>query len=310
MAHEIENMMYVGSKPWHNLGVPFITAPSIDEAIVAAGLNWNVSLKDLVIQGTDTLVEAKATVRDSDNSVLGVVGDSYKVLQNTEAFKFFQPFLDANEATLECAGSLRQGKRVFVLAKLKRDPMTIVKGDDVEKYILLSNSHDGTMAVRVGFTPIRVVCANTLRVAIGSDKSSLIRVKHSNQMHYNLDLIRDIMNTANASFEATAEQYRLLASKDINSHDLEKYVKRVFEIKDDVNSSLLNKIIPLFEKGRGNDMPGVKGTYWAAYNSVTEYLTHERGRDADTRIDSAWFGQGASTTDRALSVALKSVRSS
>lgn len=312
MAHEVENMMYVGAKPWHGLGRAFEMPPTLEEAIVAAGLDWKVGLKKLQTTDTQENVPALATFRESDGRILGVVGTGYHPLQNKDAFEFFRPFIDSKEASIETAGSLRSGQRVFVLAKVNRDPMVIKGNDTVEKFILLSNSHDGTLAVRIGFTPIRVVCNNTLTLAHGDKASKLLRVKHTSGVVQNLDAIREIMNLANQEFESTAEQYRLLAGKQINSKDLEKYVKLVFSQKaieksgdiDEVKSKVLGSIIPLFEHGRGNDMKEIKGTYWAAYNAVTEYLQYERGETNEGRFDQLWFGSAAQVNKRALDVGL------
>lgn len=312
MAHEVEQMMYVGETPWHKLGKRFIEAPTLDEAIVAAGLNWRVTTEPL-FAGNGEEAPALLTRRSSDQSILGVVGPSYEPLQNLDAFQFFKPFIESGEAAIETAGSLRMGKRVFVLAKIKRDPLKIVAGDDVEKYVLLSNSHDGTLAVRVGFTPIRVVCANTMAMAHDSSASKLIRIKHTKNVVDNLEKIREVMNLADSEFESTAEQFRVLASRQINQSDLEKYVKLVFstnkrlaEAEGDLstieNKRLMKDIQPLFEKGRGNDMPGVRGTYWAAYNAISEHLQYVRGNDEQVRLDNLWFGQGASLNKKALTV--------
>ncbi len=314
MAHELEQMMYVGETPWHKLGNRFIVPPSLDEAIVAAGLDWKVTTEPVQTTAGETL-PALATRRSSDGRILGVVGPNYTPLQNIDAFKFFSPFIEGGDAAIETAGSLRQGQRVFILAKLKLDPVEVVKGDAVQKYVLLSNSHDGTLAVRVGFTPIRVVCANTMAMAHDSSASKLIRVRHTKNLVTNLEDIRDTMNLANAEFEATAQQYRLLASKDINQKDLEKYVKLVFNTNkklveaegnvDNLNNKrILNAVQPLFENGRGNDMVGVKGTLWGAYNAVSEYLQYYRGDDTQVRLDQMWFGQGATLNKRALDIAV------
>jgi phage/plasmid-like protein (TIGR03299 family) len=233
-----------------------------------------------------------------------------------DAFKFFNPFLEAKEAVLETAGSLRQGKRVWILAKINKDPMVIVpkSNDTVEKYILLAHGHDGTMSVRVGFTPIRVVCANTLAMSINDSGSQLLRVKHTKNLMENLENISEIMQAANASFEATAEQYKLLATKDISRADVEKYVKMVFvgpqyeEMEKEGNKparDILPKVLELFEGGRGNALPGVRGTYWAAYNAVNEYLGYERGQDEQARLDKMWFGDSAILNKKALNTALK-----
>lgn len=311
MAHEVEQMMYVGDVPWHKLGQRFILPPTLDEAMVAAGLDWKVGLKPLyTADGSliDQKAPALATFRESDNRLLGVVGPGYKPLQNNEAFKFFQPFIDSGLADIETAGSLRNGQRVFILAKIKAEDSVIVKQSDdrVSKYILLSNSHDGTLAVRVGFTPIRVVCNNTMSMAHSDAASKLIRIRHSSNIVSNLEQVRDIMNLANKEFEATADQFRFLASKTINSADLEKYVKLVLGDPNKENSGdrILAKVIPLFEKGRGNDMAGVKGTYWAAYNAINEYLQYEKGKDEHNRLDSMWFGQSATLNKKALQTAM------
>ena len=308
MAHEVENMMYVGATPWHNLGNRFIESPkTLEEAMVAAGLNWTVSTKELFL-ADGSKAPAKATVRDSDNSILGVVGMGYKPLQNKNAFDFFNPFIDSGAASIETAGSLMQGKRVWVQAKITSD-VDVVKGNDIiERYILLSNSHDGTMAVRAGFTPTRVVCNNTLTMAHHNGESQLIRIKHGQKVEENLEAVGRIMNLANNAFETTLEQYRLLANKSINARDLEKFVKLVFKLDEDKENSgkrLLNNIIPLFEVGRGNDMSEIKGTYWAAYNSISEYLQYEKGTDAQARLNNLWFGTSKTTLENALAIAVK-----
>ena len=318
MAHMImekDSMFSVNEVPWHRLGVVLPEAPTVEKAIIAAKLNWEVGTKSLYTQQGE-VVPALATYRKDDNTVLGVVGSNYKPLQNQEAFNFFQPFLDTKEASLETAGSLRNGQRVWVLAKINRQDSVIVpQADDrVAKYLLLSNSHDGSLAVRVGFSPVRVVCNNTLTAAHNDTDSALIRIKHMGDVVGNLEKVREIMNLADAKFEATAEQYRFLASKQINQKDLEKFVKLVFATKkqqqeagsiEELTSGnrVLGDIVQLFESGRGNDLPGVKGSYWAAYNATTEYTQYFRGSDESKRLDSLWFGTGAALNKKALEVA-------
>lgn len=313
--HEVENMLYVGATPWHKLGTKFVDAPDLETAIVASGLDWQVTTEPLYTESQEK-VAALATRRTSDHKILGVVGPTYQPQQNKEAFDFFKPFVESNQASIETCGSLRGGKRVFILAKLNLDPVKIVGDDEVAKYVLMCNSHDGTMAVRVGFTPIRVVCANTMSMAINSKASKLIRVRHTKNIKKNLEEVGRIMNLANAEFEASAEQYRSLAHKQINQADLEKYVKIIFNVNKKLemteenlaviqNKRLMKSIIPLFEKGRGNNMPNVKGTYWAAYNAVVEYLQYNRGNDETHRLDQMWFGQGANLNRKALTTAIK-----
>jgi phage/plasmid-like protein (TIGR03299 family) len=322
MSAEIENMFSVVETPWHGLGKVLPGAPNVDEAIVMAGLDWEAQLHRnyIRVEGVEHQTSTYAVVRSTDKSILGTVGPTFKPLQNRDAFKWFQPWLDAGEATLETAGSLKHGRRVWVLAKVTRPNMEIVPGDEVAKFILLSNGHDGTMAVRAGLTPVRVVCANTLAAAHEDGGSKLFRIRHTNSTTAALEQIREIANLADAKFEASKDEYRALARKGVRTEDLKAYVQKVFKPKliegggplvgeeeddEDACKRVTENIIPLFENGRGTDIPGVRGTLWGAYNSVTEYLQHERGRSADNRLDSAWFGQGATLNQRALQTALK-----
>jgi len=311
MPHEIESMTYFGKLPWHGLGTALEEADLFDwpKASVKAGLDWEAELVPLVTSDTGDKVAHRAVRRQSDGRILGVVGHKYTILQNQDAFKWFAPFLEAKEAALHTAGSLRQGSRIWVLAKLNRDPLVIATGDEVEKYLLLSHSHDGSLAVRVGFTPVRVVCANTLAMAHGADASKLIRVKHTKDVHQNLAAIREVINLANVEFQATAEQYKLLARKSINQADLRSYVKRVLKVQDDQDAgtrmkNIIDEIIGLAEAGRGNDLPSVRGTLWTAYNGVSEWLTYNRGHTQDSRLNSLWFGDGAAMNRQALETAL------
>jgi phage/plasmid-like protein (TIGR03299 family) len=316
MTAEVESMFSLKEVPWHGLGRILDNPPTTEEAIRCAGLDWEVKLVPLTakLDGEELQdIDRWATVRATDRKVLGTVGGTYRPLQNVDAFKFFQPALDAGEAHLETAGSLREGRRVWVLARLKQDPIEIVPGDAVMSYILLSNGHDGSMAVRAGFSSIRVVCANTLAAAHEGQASKLLRVRHTENTAKTLDEVRDIMDLGRREFVASTEKMRALARKGVNVEDLKEYVRLVFQPKVTMTTEteqkakcdrLMGKIIPLFEVGRGNDMPGVKGTMWAAYNAVNEYLGWERGRN-DTRLDSLWFGDGANVNRRAFDLALQ-----
>ena len=149
-------------------------------------------------------------------------------------------------------------------------------------------------------------------MARGCKSSKLIRVRHHQFVKENVEKLRDVMNLANQEFEATAEQYRFLASRQINAKDLEKYVKVVFGVEkksdEDIKTrtkNILQSVETLFTTGKGNDLPGVNGTYWAAYNAVTEYLNYDRGRNNANRMDSLWFGQNKQMSADALETALE-----
>ena len=309
MSHAVETMFYVNEVPWHGLGKKLTAAPTIGEAIVAAGLDWEVGLKDLqTVDGT--AVPARATYRKTDNRILGVVGPRYVPLQNKDAFNWFQPFVDSKEVALHTAGSLHEGEKVWVLAEIQSGHSEIVKGDEIAKFVLLSNSHNGTSSIRVGFTPIRVVCANTLAMAHSDDGSKLIRINHTKSAGESLEKVREVMNLVNQQFEATAVQYRALATKQFNQKDVLRYVNIMlnceFDVEADISTrtknirtNILNRI-----EGKNQKLPGVSGTWWAAYNGYTEHLNYESGNNANTRLDKLWFNP-ENNSRKALKVALQ-----
>lgn len=311
MSAAVETMMFAGELPWHGLGNKVDETISITDAIDASGLNWEVGLKD--IQTVDGIaLPEKATYRKSDGKIYGVVGPRYVPLQNRDAFDWFQPFLDAGECNLHTAGSLHEGEKVWVLAQLNRDCSQIVGDDNVCKFILLSNSHNGTTAIRVGYTPIRVVCANTMAMAHSKTSGSkLIRIRHTRSQKTNMEKVRDIMDNINAEFEATAEQYRFLASRNFSARDIEAYVKVVLgvekKVAEDISTRTKNIIAEIMTRIEGpkQSLAGVKGTWWAAYNGFNEYLNYSKGRNTDNRIDSLWFGEGAKDNTDAFTAALE-----
>jgi phage/plasmid-like protein (TIGR03299 family) len=310
MPAAVEQMMFVGATPWHGLGNKVDADIGVEDAIVAAGLDWEVGLKDLqTVDGVP--VSHRATYRKTDGSILGVVGPRYTPLQNKDSFDWFQPFIDAGECGIHTAGSLHSGQKVWVLAQLNRDSSEIVPGDDVSKFILLSNSHDGTTAIRVGYTPIRVVCVNTLAMAHNNKSSQLIRIRHTRSSKNNLEQVRDIMDNINSQFEATAEQFRFLASKNFNQGDIRRYVKTMLGIEgtvdDDIKTrtrNIMDEILALVE-GPKQSATNVRGTWWAAYNGYNEYLNYNKGRTEDNRLDSLWFGANANDNIKALEKAME-----
>lgn len=327
MAHELEinadgtaKMFSVKQTPWHKMGVILPEAPTAEEAIKHAGLDWTVTKRQVQFkhrkdENYQTAKGQYAVVRDSDERYMGFAGETWQPLQNSEAFKFFDPFVQANEASYETAGSLDNGKRIWVLAKIKRDPIEIVKGDIIEKYILLSNQHRAGYAVRGALTPIRVVCANTEAMAFQSKKSQLFKATHSRKMEWNIERMQASISAADQAFEQTSEYYRAFSKRNVNQIDLTNYINNVFGFADVVKSgreqSFKDKqhetIQRLFETGRGSDIKGVRGTYWGAYNAVTELIQHEAGKQDDKRLNSAWFGQGMDLNIRAFNIAKEMV---
>ena len=324
MAHQIcenDTMFSVVETPWHRLGIILDKPPTTEEAIRAANLSWTVESGSVHLLTGAEIPGWKANVRSDTEEVLGIVGDKYRPIQNVDAFAWFQPWLDAKAVTLETAGSLKNGRIVWVLAKIAGDPMVIVPkaNDVVEGYILLSNAHDGTRAAKAGFTGTRVVCANTMAMALneGSAANKLLSVRHSKNAKDALSAVRDSMDLIQKSFRASEEQFRAMARLQISEKDLRRYVLQVFSptsvvdeeiVDDDAKKRVLNNVIPLFESGRGNSLPGVAGSMWSGYNAITEYLSHERGHNDDNRLDSLWFGESNRLNFRALKIANEMVR--
>ncbi len=310
MPAMIENMFSVSETPWHGLGEILDAPPTIEEGIKLAGLDWDVSLLPLVTKtGIDAPANAVCRQVGDQTKVLGVVGPRYQPLQNRDAFSWFNPFIETGEVALETAGSLDEGKRIWVMAKINRDPSEIVKGDEVLKYLMLSNSHDGTLAIRVGYTPIRIVCANTLAMAHGSNASKLVRVRHTKSSKMALEKLHEVMNNIDAEFEATADQFRFLASRMFNQADVRKYVKAVLGnekvAEEDLSTrtkNTINNIVDLIDHEYQKTAPN---SWWSAYNSVNQYLNYDASRNANNRMGSLWFGANGKTNDRALELALE-----
>jgi len=314
MSTAVETMTYFGEVPWHGIGEKLDGSESTAQVMEKAGLNWEVNTEPVyrkLANGEYAEVPAQVSVRESDDQVLGVVGPHWTPLQNASAFKVFEPLVESGDMAWHTAGSLRNGERIWVLCQLALDNSQIVPGDEISKFALLSNGHDGKLAVHFGFTPIRVVCANTEALARNCKASKLIRVRHHKFVKENVEKLRDIMNLADQEFETTCDEYRLLASRSINSEDLQKYVRIVFKQhyknEEDISTrsaNIIAQVENLFETGKGNDLPGVKGTWWAAYNAVTEYLNYEKGRNPANRLNSLWFGQNGNQSRDALAQAV------
>lgn len=313
---ENDQMFSVKERPWHGIGKVIETAPSIQEGIKLAGLDWTVDLQPVSVN-QNIINGYKAAMRSDTNTCLGIVSDQYKILQNVDAFNFFQPFIDNQQATLETAGSLLNGRKVWILAKLNREDMIIdeTTNDRVEKYLLLSNAHDGKAAVRVGYCPIRVVCNNTLTAAEESVNSQLVRIMHKGGVLESLDEVRDTMNIIDASFRTTEEMYKKLASKsNIKTEDLKNYVMKIYSIQDleknfqdntaikdeDISAArkkLIARVEEIFETEKVHNN-------WTAYNAVNYVLNHERGRNLESSYNSLWFQSAKRLDKQALTVAL------
>lgn len=334
MAHEIylENgraaMMYVGQVPWHGLGQQLDRPATSAEAIRAANLDWEVEKKLLIaVGGTVMQPTGKYAVVRKDlwgkqrdlfgNStcpIFGIVGEDYTPLQNREAFAFFDSIVGEGAAMYHTAGALGQGERVWILAKLP-DSIEVAGTDITDKYLLLSNSHDGNSAVQIKFTPIRVVCNNTLTLALRQGPPA-VWVPHTKDIHKRLELAERTLGLIRRGYHDIEEAFQSMARVEMDDRRLHTYFHQVFpeprnrEDRDAAQEAARHRdwAAYFFEKGNGNNKPGVQGTLWAAYNGITEYVDHCRKpkstQSDDRRLNSLWFGEGYQIKARAYRVAV------
>lgn len=282
------------------------------DAIVHVGMDYTVQPEPAgVMFGGQFIRSAKRfhIIRQDNRKCLGVCKEVWKPLQNVDAFGFFQEWMDEGLCSLEAIGQLNGGQKLWILGRINSANIEVVPGDEIARYVLLINGHDGLTSVRAGFTPVRATCSNMFPAVARSEATKLLRFRHSRLVEENLVKVQEIMNLANQSFEATVEQYRGLAASDFNQDDLDKYVRTVLDLDKTGelptrSQNIVNDIKARVDHGVGQDIPGVKGTWWAAVNGVNEYFNHEAGRTAETRLNSLWFGQNQNRNGRALELAL------
>lgn len=307
MAHLVEKMMYNSKNelPWHGLGNPVDGLATSADAISKAGLDWSVDIKPAYANVGDQYVEVNGvnfTVRSSDNRVLGQVGDRYNVLQNKQAFEFFDAIVGEEQAIYETAGSLRNGERIWLLAKMP-DFIRIGNTDDiVEKYVLLTNSHDGKSPVIVKVTPIRVVCNNTLTFALskGGDE---YRVRHTTNMMDKLAEAENALGFTNTIYNQVDEILNGMSRVQMNGDMVDDYLKKVFG-ESNKAKNIKTDVLQLLEEGAGVDDPSLRYTAYHVYNGVTEWVDHVKNFSKNTdRLEAITFGSGASIKNKALAMA-------
>ena len=336
MSAEVETMMYAGATPWHGLG-QYVgdNAVTAEEAIIAAGLDWEVGCQRLFAEydrDDGNLIEIPdnfAVIRDTDKAVLGVVGKNYVPIQNTQCFDILDSITGPDRlVNITTAGSLHGGKKVWALAELTNLTLSPVPGDEVRPYLCLIDSKDGSMSLTAFFTSVRVVCQNTANLALaGADKNKTVKIRHTKSAMDKIEEAQRILGMAVDRAEKYGDVLDSLARKQVNTagwHDfLDELVgELVIPEKGDPTrgyTRLLNQrelLTNLFESGIGTDIPGVRGTAWGAYNAITEFTTHHnqirlgmdpgaKGYDlkkTDRRLASSWFGPSDKMNSKALSL--------
>jgi len=313
MAHEVETMAYAGEVPWHGLGVPVSNDLTPAQMMKKAGLDWTVEQIDSYVMVGDKKVPTgmKALIRSSDNKVLTNIGQVWNPVQNEDAFNFFSEYVMKGDMEMHTAGSLKGGQLVWALAKVK-ESFDLFGGDTVESYLLFSNPHKYGFSIDVRFTPIRVVCNNTLSLSLESKAERSVKVGHRRE--FNADEVKKALGIASAKLHEYKDMAEFLGSKRYSIDSLVEYYNTVFPRTADkrVQNQQLS-VETLSKNARAafdaiEQQPGAKyaeGSWWQAFNSVTYVTDHLQGRNADNRLYSSWFGGNQVRKRDALKTALQ-----
>ena len=275
MSSNVESMFYTREKPWHGLGVRVEEAPTSADALRLAGLDWEVAQEPIFTEAGDAIAGYKVNVRDRDRKVLGVVSDRYRIVQNREAFSFTDALL-GNGVRYETAGSLQEGKRVWLLARLPRE--YIIAEEQISPYLVFSNSHDGSGAVRVALTPIRVVCNNTLNLALATASRSWSMI-HKGNVKDKMQEAKNTLFMAEAYMESLGEEFERLHWMKVTDSQVAEYVEKLLPLEKDVTETREKNTLKLREDilRRYYDAPDLRGVGNNAYrfiNAVSDFATH------------------------------------
>jgi len=307
MAHMVETMAYAGEVPWHGLGVRVPSDLHPTQMLEKAGLDWTVRKVPAYaeVAGERVAVGRSALVRDSDDSILDVVSDDWNVLQNHEAFEFFHDFVANGDMEMHTAGSLRDGQLVWALAKVN-DGFELFKGDQVDSYLLFSNPHRYGWSIDVRFTPIRVVCNNTLTLSLNTASKNFVKVSHRRQ--FDGDMVKETLGVAKEKLAMYREMAEFLGGRRYTGPKLVEYFKKVFPVaggpeKKKEMSISASKALDVVHTQPGANF--AEGSWWSAFNAVTYMVDHKLGRSQDNRMTSAWFGNGKKVKADALELAVQ-----
>ena len=316
--HLVETMAYAGEKPWHGLGNKLAPQQPIEVWRQQAGMDWKIEESEVrYITGNNNLgvinafPEQKVLYRSDTRAPLAVVSKRFKVVQPGEVLEFYRDLTSHSGFELETAGVLREGRKFWALARTGQS--TTLKGrDKVDGYLLLATACDGTLATTAQFTSVRVVCNNTLRVALGNNNGA-VKVPHRSE--FDPEAVKRQLGITVASWDGFVARMKALVERPVDPDTVEGLLRRVLTYAgpdgraDIVNEQALANVRALYEGGgRGAMLLSSRGTAWGLLNSVTEFVDHHRrARSDDHRRDAAWFGQGAQIKQRAWDEAMKLV---
>lgn len=314
--------------PWHKEGVAINGRFDAEVALDKGGLNFEVELQDIQTTAGTAIAGHRAVVRTDTNTVLGVTGGKYAALQNRDAAAFFNPLMTDNKAIFETAGSLDEGRTIWLLAKLDADPVRVIADDVIEKYLLFTNNHTGMSAAKARFTPIRVVCANTLGWAMERGVRQEVVVKHVGDVAERVKFAGEILAKAGKFYNELEEGYQAMAKINLTSKQIFTYIKEslrpykpssatdeeleLLEEQEQDSARLkteIDNVTYLIENGRGSDIKGIRGTLWGTYNAITEYVDHYKSNTS--RLSSTEYlmnGVGNLIKKKAIAIATDHIK--
>lgn len=319
--HLVQSMAYVGQQPWHGLGNQLVRNQPIEVWAERAGMNWQIESSEVrFVAGSSHIgsihafPEQKVLYRSDTKTPLSVVSARYQVVQPAEILEFYRDLTEVGGFELETAGVLRDGKKFWALAKTGQTG--VLKGKDkVDGYLLLATACDGTLATTAQFTSIRVVCNNTLAIALGESQGA-VKVPHRSQ--FDAQAVKRQLGITISSWDAFMVRTKALAERKVTDTAAEAFLRRVLTYPSAnpadrtvpvVNERAIKAVGELYAgRGKGAQLASASGTAWGLINSITEYVDHHRrARSDDHRRDAAWFGQGATIKQKAWDEALKLV---
>jgi phage/plasmid-like protein (TIGR03299 family) len=312
MAHMVETMAYAGQVPWHGLGVPVSNDLTPAQMQEKAGLDWKVREVESFIEfdGKKMSTGLKSLVRETDGRILTNVGENWNPVQNDQAFEFFSEYVMAGDMEMHTAGSLKDGQMVWALAKVK-DSFEILGGDRVDSYLLFSNPHQYGKSIDIRFTPIRVVCNNTLSYSLESKTDNSVRVGH--RVEFDASSVKNALGIASKKMNTYSDIAKFLAGKRFTQDSYIEYLNSVFPRTADKRVQGKGLSVETLSRNAklAHDVletqPGAEygeGSWWQAFNSVTYITDHVQGRNADNRLYSSWFGSNQARKSQALSKAI------
>lgn len=308
MSHEVESMAYnMVETPWHGLGKPVPGDLTVDQMLEAADLNWTVDVHNTFIEvdGERIQTTRPALVRSSDKSILTIISNDWKPVQNSTAFEFFRDFVEEGKMRMETAGSLKSGKMVWALARID-DSFELFGGDRVESYLLFSNPHEYGKSIDIRFTPIRVVCNNTLTMALGNKSDMQVRLNHRNE--FDPELVRQTLGIAHSKMETYKEMAEFLGSKRYDNSRLRDFISQVFQTPVESMTPTATACIDKWV----DEQPGAEyaeGTWWQAVNAVTYMTDHILGRNPESRLYNIWYGGARTRKLNAMNLAMEMAES-